>query len=116
MSSRATSRWSGSGYRPYDYVHSFWSDQYDQVLEYVGFARSWDQLVFRGEPESRRFLAFYLQRGVLRAAFGLNRGGDPEADEEGELKACVPLIRDGLRVDPAVLGHEERDLSDALVR
>jgi 3-phenylpropionate/trans-cinnamate dioxygenase ferredoxin reductase subunit len=101
---------------PYDYIHSFWSDQYDQSLEYVGFAQTWDQLVFRGDPESRRFLAFYLQHGVLRAAFGLNRGGDPEADEDSELKACVPLIRDGLRVDPAVLGNEEHDLSGALVR
>ncbi|MDQ6744232.1 MAG: FAD-dependent oxidoreductase, partial [Candidatus Dormibacteraeota bacterium] len=33
---------------PYDYVHSFWSDQYDQSLEYVGFARAWDRVVFRG--------------------------------------------------------------------
>jgi 3-phenylpropionate/trans-cinnamate dioxygenase ferredoxin reductase subunit len=101
---------------PYDYVHSFWSDQYDQSLEYVGLAQTWDQLVFRGRRESRRFLAFYLQGGVLRAAFGLNRGGDPEADDDGELKACVPLIRDGVRVAPALLGDEERDLSHALVR
>jgi 3-phenylpropionate/trans-cinnamate dioxygenase ferredoxin reductase component len=101
---------------PYDYIHSFWSDQYDQSLQYVGFAETWDQLVFRGEPESRRFLAFYLQHGVLRAAFGLNRGGDPEAVEEGELKASVSLIGNGLGVDPAVLGNDERDLSGALIR
>jgi len=96
---------------PYDYIHSFWSDQYDQSIEYVGFALSWDQLVFRGKPESRHFLAFYLQEGAMRAAFGLNRGGDPEdPEQDGELKACVPLIRDGVRVDSAFLADEERDL------
>jgi 3-phenylpropionate/trans-cinnamate dioxygenase ferredoxin reductase subunit len=97
---------------PYDYVHSFWSDQYDQSLEYVGFARSWDRVVFRGAPESRRFLAFYLQEGVLRAVFGLNRGGDPEdPNQDGELKASVPLIRHHARVDPAVLADPDYDLA-----
>jgi 3-phenylpropionate/trans-cinnamate dioxygenase ferredoxin reductase subunit len=97
--------------RPYDYIHSFWSDQYDQSLEYVGFARAWDRVVFRGSPESRRFLAFYLQDGVLQAVFGLNRGGDPEdPDQDGELKACVPLIRQRARIDPAVLADEDQDL------
>src|SRR5262245_17605706 len=101
---------------PYDYIHSFWSDQYDQWLEYIGFASTWDELVFRGRPESRRFLAFYLRGGTLRAAFGLNRGGDPEdAEHPGELRACASLIRDGVRVDPAVLRDEAADLERALV-
>src|SRR5215469_13511493 len=100
--------------RPYDYIHSFWSDQYDQSLEYVGFADRWDRVVFRGEPASRRFLAFYLEDGVLRAAFGLNRGGDPEdVEHEGELKTCVPLIRERIPVDPARLGDEQHDLARA---
>jgi 3-phenylpropionate/trans-cinnamate dioxygenase ferredoxin reductase subunit len=95
------------GTAPYDYIHSFWSEQYDQKLEYVGFAPTWDELVFRGRPDSRRFLAFYLQDGRLRAAFGLNRGGDPEDTEhEGELRDCVSLIRDRARVDPTLLRDE----------
>lgn len=102
--------------RPYDYVHSFWSDQYDDALEYVGFASTWDRVVFRGEPESRRFLAFYLRDGVLRAAFGLNRGGDPEdPGQDGELKACASLIRDRASVDPRVLADEARDLRHVAV-
>ena len=64
--------------RPYDYVHSFWSDQYEHLIEYVGLARVWDRLVFRGRPEAGRFLAFYLKDGIVRAAMGLDRGGDPE--------------------------------------
>jgi 3-phenylpropionate/trans-cinnamate dioxygenase ferredoxin reductase component len=97
--------------RPYDYVHSFWSDQYDDKLEYVGFATGWDRIVFRGEPESRRFLAFYLRNEVLLAAFGLNRGGDPEdPEDDGELKTCASLIRERARLDPALLADEEHDL------
>jgi 3-phenylpropionate/trans-cinnamate dioxygenase ferredoxin reductase subunit len=99
---------------PYDYIHSFWSDQYDQSLEYVGFADRWDEVVFRGDLESRRFLAFYLREGVLRAAFGLNRGGDPEVDEDGELRRCAALIREQSRVDPALLRDERRDLARVL--
>lgn len=98
---------------PYDYVHSFWSDQYDQSLEYVGFARAWDRVVFRGSRESRRFLAFYLLDGALQAVFGLNRGGDPEdPDQDGELKACVPLIRHHARIDPAALADPDHDLTN----
>src|SRR6266536_1090500 len=85
---------------PYDYLHSFWSDQYEHVIEYVGFAASWDRLVFRGRPESRKFLGFYLKEGIVRAADGLDRGGDPEdPKEESELKVVANLIRHRVPVD-----------------
>ena len=97
--------------QPYDYVHSFWSDQYEHTIEYVGFAASWDRLVFRGALESRRFLGFYLKEGIVRAAVGLNRGGDPEDPQgDGELKATVDLIRNRVAVDPAQLSDEGLDL------
>jgi 3-phenylpropionate/trans-cinnamate dioxygenase ferredoxin reductase subunit len=96
---------------PYDYLHSFWSDQYEHVVEYVGFAAVWDRLVFRGRPESREFLGFYLKDGAVRAAVGFDRGGDPE-DQKGdsELKAVASLIRTGVTVDPAGLADEGVDL------
>ncbi|MGH7317035.1 MAG: NAD(P)/FAD-dependent oxidoreductase, partial [Candidatus Rokuibacteriota bacterium] len=75
---RAAARAMLGGAEPYDYLHSFWSDQYEHVIEYVGFAAAWDRLVFRGDPASRRFLGFYVKDGIVRAAVGLNRGGDPE--------------------------------------
>jgi hypothetical protein len=81
------------------------------VLEYVGFARSWDRLVFRGRPERRAFLANYLQGGVLQAVAGLDRGGDPEDPQgAGELTAAVSMIRHRVRVDPARLADEDIDL------
>src|SRR5262249_51882672 len=48
---------------PYDYIHSFWSDQYQHKLEYVGHATKWDQFVVRGSLEERKFLGFYLLEG-----------------------------------------------------
>jgi 3-phenylpropionate/trans-cinnamate dioxygenase ferredoxin reductase subunit len=109
---RAAARAMLGATEPYDYVHSFWSDQYEHLIEYVGFAATWDRLVFRGEPESRKFLGFYLKDGVLRAAVGLDRGGDPEDPKtESELKAVAGLIRGRARVDPARLADETVELS-----
>ena len=97
--------------RPYDYIHSFWSDQFEHAVQYVGFASSWDRLVFRGRPESRKFLAFYLQDGVVRAAVGFNRGGDPEDPKtDGELKLVKNLIQRRVPVDPVSLANEDIEL------
>jgi 3-phenylpropionate/trans-cinnamate dioxygenase ferredoxin reductase component len=108
---RAAARSMLGGAAPYAYVHSFWSDQYEHVLEYVGFAADWDRLVFRGQPESRKFLGFYVKDGIVRAAVGLNRGGDPEDSKtDGELRAAATLIRCRVPVDPATLANEDMDL------
>jgi 3-phenylpropionate/trans-cinnamate dioxygenase ferredoxin reductase component len=96
---------------PYDYVHTFWSDQYEHVIEYVGFAASWDRVVFRGRPERGKFLGFYLKDGIVRAAMGLDRGGDPEDPKgESELKAAVEMVRRRAKIDPAKLADEDVDL------
>lgn len=108
---RAAARSLLGGEQPYDYVHSFWSDQYEHSIQYVGFATSWDRLVFRGQPDSRKFLGFYLKDGIVRAAVGLNRGGDPENPEvDGELKTAVNFVRSRVAVDPAQLADENVDL------
>jgi len=108
---RAAARSLLDGEQPYDYLHSFWSDQYEHVIEYVGFAAGWDRLVFRGRPESRKFLGFYLKDGIVRAAVGLDRGGDPEDPKaDGELKVVANLIRHRVPVDPAQLANDDVDL------
>ena len=97
---------------PYDYVHSFWSDQYEHSIQYVGHAAAWDRVVFRGVPEGRKFLGFYLKDGVVRAAVGLDRGGDPEDPKaDSELKLVVGMIRRRAHVDPLRLADESVELS-----
>jgi 3-phenylpropionate/trans-cinnamate dioxygenase ferredoxin reductase component len=108
---RAAARTMLGGTQPYDHLHSFWSDQYEHLLEYVGFAARWDRVVFRGDPGSRKFLGFFLKDGVLRAAMGLNRGGDPEDSKtDGELKLAAKLIQARVPVDPARLADEGIEL------
>ena len=77
---------------PYDYIHSFWSDQYEHKLEYVGHATKWDDFVIRGSLEEGKLIGFYLQEGLLQAAVGLDRGGDPELDTDGEMAASARLV------------------------
>ena len=108
---RAAARAMLGGPEPYDYLHSFWSDQYEHVVEYIGFAAAWDRLVFRGDPASRKFLGFYLKDGVVRAAVGLNRGGDPENPKsDSELAIVAGLIRDRVPADPGRLADDGVDL------
>jgi 3-phenylpropionate/trans-cinnamate dioxygenase ferredoxin reductase component len=94
----------------YDYVHTFWSDQYEHKLEYVGHAASWDELVVRGSLEEGRLVGFYLAKGLVRAAVGLDRGGDPELDRDSEMAAAARLVAERARPAPGVLADEHVDL------
>jgi len=77
---------------PYDYVHSFWSDQFDRTLEYVGFAAEWDSITVEGSLREMDFIVRYMRGGKLLAAAAMGRGGDPEGDEPGELKDIASQI------------------------
>jgi 3-phenylpropionate/trans-cinnamate dioxygenase ferredoxin reductase subunit len=96
---------------PYDYIHSFWSDQYEHDIEYVGHATKWDQFVVRGSLEDRTLLGFYLREGELQAAVGLDRGGDPEAESDSEMAACARLVAMRAKPAPARLADDRVDLS-----
>jgi 3-phenylpropionate/trans-cinnamate dioxygenase ferredoxin reductase subunit len=91
----------GSG-KPYDAIHWFWSDQYDVNLQYAGFHREWDELVMRGNPDARNFVAFYVSRGCVDAVVALNRGKD--------VRRAMSLIRARTAVDPRQLSDEGVDL------
>ena len=95
---------------PYNYVHSFWSDQYEHKLEYVGHVTKWDQFVVRGSVEEGKLIGFYLVDGEVRAAVGLDRGGDPELDLDGEMAASARLVSTRARPAPAVLADDGTDL------
>jgi 3-phenylpropionate/trans-cinnamate dioxygenase ferredoxin reductase component len=95
---------------PYDYVHTFWSDQYEHKLEYVGHAATWDELVVRGSIEDGQLIGFYLVDGVVQAAVGIDRGGDPELDADSEMAACARLVARRARPDRGDLEDEHADL------
>jgi 3-phenylpropionate/trans-cinnamate dioxygenase ferredoxin reductase subunit len=58
--------------QPYDRIPYFFSDQYDVGMEYAGYATSSDEVVFRGDPESREFIAFWLKDERVVAGMNVN--------------------------------------------
>jgi 3-phenylpropionate/trans-cinnamate dioxygenase ferredoxin reductase subunit len=56
----------------FDKLPFFYSDQYDAGMEYSGFARTWDKVVFRGDLAGREFIAFWLQDGRVVAGMNMN--------------------------------------------
>jgi 3-phenylpropionate/trans-cinnamate dioxygenase ferredoxin reductase subunit len=95
---------------PYDYLYTFWSDQYQHKIEYVGHVTKWDEFVVRGSLAERKLIGFYLVDGTVLAAVGLDRGGDPELDLDSEMAACARLVASRAQPAPAVLADERTDL------
>jgi 3-phenylpropionate/trans-cinnamate dioxygenase ferredoxin reductase component len=56
----------------YERLPYFFSDQYEVGMEYTGFARAWDRVVFRGEPATREFVAFWLVEDRVVAGMNVN--------------------------------------------
>ena len=56
----------------YDRLPYFFSDQYDVGMEYAGFARSWDRVVFRGDTTAREFIAFWIAENRVVAGMNVN--------------------------------------------
>jgi 3-phenylpropionate/trans-cinnamate dioxygenase ferredoxin reductase component len=57
---------------PYDTIPYFYSDQYDVGMEYAGHASTSDRIVFRGDPASREFIAFWLVADRVVAGMNVN--------------------------------------------
>jgi 3-phenylpropionate/trans-cinnamate dioxygenase ferredoxin reductase subunit len=89
---------------PYERVPYFFSDQYDSGMEYSGHSSGADPVVFRGDPASREFIAFWLQGDRVAAALNMNVWGVTEA-----LQA---LIRSGVPIDREQLTDESVPLDD----
>ena len=56
----------------FDRLPYFFSDQYEVGMEYSGFARDWDRVVFRGDPASREFIAFWISGDRVVAGMNVN--------------------------------------------
>jgi 3-phenylpropionate/trans-cinnamate dioxygenase ferredoxin reductase subunit len=56
----------------FDRLPYFFSDQYEVGMEYSGFARDWDRVVFRGDPAGREFIAFWIRDERVVAGMNVN--------------------------------------------
>ena len=73
----------------------FFSDQYEVGMEYSGYARTWERVVFRGDPASREFIAFWLTGERVLAGMNVNVWDLAEPIQR--------LIRDRVPVDDRAL-------------
>ncbi len=89
---------------PYERLPYFFSDQYDLGMEYTGYAAGWDDVVFRGDPTTREFIAFWLRDGRIVAGMNANVWDvtDPIKD----------LIRRRVQVDASRLADPDVALED----
>lgn len=86
----------------YDRIPYFFSDQYEIGMEYSGFATEWDEVVFRGDPAGREFIAFWLRDQRVVAGMNLNVW-----DVNEHLQA---LIRSRRAVEAAILADPDTPL------
>ncbi len=92
----------------YERIPYFFSDQYDVGMEYSGYAESWDQVVFRGDPGAGEgFVAFWLGDGRVLAGMNVNVWDVNQHVQE--------LIRSRRSVDPRALVDPGTPLDSLLV-
>jgi 3-phenylpropionate/trans-cinnamate dioxygenase ferredoxin reductase component len=84
----------------YDALPYFFSDQYDTGMEYTGLARTWDRVVFRGDPASREFIAFWVTGDRIVA--GMNFNVWDVSDTIGQLIRSRAAVDDAQLADPGV--------------
>jgi 3-phenylpropionate/trans-cinnamate dioxygenase ferredoxin reductase subunit len=88
----------------YDRLPYFFSDQYDVGMEYAGFARAWDRVVFRGDPATREFIAFWLVGDRVVAGMNVNVWDVTDAIQR--------LVRERVAVDDRKLADPGVPLDD----
>ena len=90
----------------YDRIPYFFSDQFEVGMEYSGYAPTWDEVVFRGDPGDGEFVAFWLRERRVLAGMNVNVW-----DVNEQVQA---LIRSKRMVDPDALRDHDTPL-DSLV-
>ncbi|TXK34329.1 NAD(P)/FAD-dependent oxidoreductase [Nonomuraea sp. C10] len=86
----------------YDRLPYFYTDQYDLGMEYTGYVRPGeaDDVVIRGDLDSREYIAFWLAEGRVVAGMNVNVW-DVTDDIKTLIRAAAPADRAKL-ADPSV--------------
>ncbi len=89
------------------HVPFFWTSQWGFSLRYVGHAEGWDEIIYRGNPDEKNFIAFYIKEGKLKAAAG--------SKHDQEMAAIEFILRDVLPLTPDQMRDEGFDLVEYAV-
>jgi 3-phenylpropionate/trans-cinnamate dioxygenase ferredoxin reductase component len=87
----------------YDRIPYFFSDQYDVGMEYAGHALTYDRVVFRGDPSTFEFMAFWMRGERVAAGINVNVW-----DVNEDIQA---LVRNGASVSDEALRDPDVQLS-----
>ena len=90
----------------YAQVPWFWSDQYDLKLQIAGLSQGYDQVIVRGDPDSRSFSCLYLHDGQLIAVDAVNNPKD--------FMQSKALIAAHAVIDPALLANTDNELKNLI--
>jgi 3-phenylpropionate/trans-cinnamate dioxygenase ferredoxin reductase subunit len=90
----------------YDATPWFWSNQYDLRLQTVGLSIGHDDVVVRGDPDTRSFSAIYLKDGRVIALDCVNATKDYVQGRK--------LVEAGAVIDPARLADTATPLKELL--
>jgi 3-phenylpropionate/trans-cinnamate dioxygenase ferredoxin reductase subunit len=95
----------------YDRVPYFFSDQYDLGMETSGLPEPgyYDQVVYRGDPATLEFIAFWLSGGAVVAGMNVNVW-----DVTGDIQALIRAGYAGTPVDTARLADPGVPLAEVL--
>jgi 3-phenylpropionate/trans-cinnamate dioxygenase ferredoxin reductase component len=91
----------------YDAVPWFWSNQYDLRLQTVGLSTGHDDVVLRGDPDTRSFSLIYLRESRVIALDCVNATKDYVQGRK--------LVEAGAEIDPLDLADTGRPLKELLV-
>ncbi len=91
--------------RAYRSIPFFWTVHFGTTIRYVGHTQSWDEIIYHGSPEQRKFIAYYVKGDQVLAAAGANCDTEMAAIEEMMRRDCLPSIVDLKRGD---LDHVSR--------
>ncbi|MBQ0850424.1 FAD-dependent oxidoreductase [Streptomyces sp. BH-SS-21] len=86
----------------HDRLPYFYTDQYDLGMEYTGYTEpgGYDRVVFRGEPDERRFIAFWMSGSRVLAGMSVNVWD--VIDDIRSLIESEVVTEDGVLSDPDV--------------
>jgi len=90
----------------YDRVPYYYSDQYELGMECAGLPTpgTYDQVLYRGDPATLEFVAFWLANGAVVAGMNVNVWDVQDAIQS--------LIRSARPIDPTRLTYPQIPLSD----
>ncbi len=91
---------------PHVAVPWFWSDQFDLKLQMVGLSQGYEELVFRGDPATESFSAFYLRNGIVLSVDAVNRPQD--------FMVAKRLVAERVQVNAQALADESVSLKSLL--